>query len=65
MNDLIAVFRMKELSVVTRIKIIKKLGSAINSQYGSNLTEALVYELVIALDPLDEIKDSEHFRKFI
>ena len=52
---------MTELSIGTRIKIIKKLGDAINYQMGANITEPLVYELVLALDPDDEIKDDKHY----
>lgn len=49
MNALIEVFRMKELSIETRIKIIEKLGVLINEQYSSNITEPIVKELVNAL----------------
>ncbi len=56
MDSIIQIFRMNELSVETRIKIIKQLGNAINYQFSANVTEALVYELVLALDPDNEIK---------
>ena len=62
METLIQVFRMNELSIETRIKIIKKLGGAINDQFAMNITEPLVYELVLALDPKNEIKNDEHFK---
>ena len=61
MNDLIAVFRMNELSVETRIEIIKKLGVLINAQYSSNITEPLVIELVLALDPNNDIEQDNHY----
>ena len=51
MNELIDVFRMNEVSVATRCKIIIQLGELINFKYCSNVTEPLVYELVKALDP--------------
>jgi hypothetical protein len=57
MKELIEVFRMSELKVETRIKIIMKLGKAINNEHGMNITEPLVYELVKALDA--ENKDVE------
>ena len=55
---------MNELSIGTRIKIIKTLGAAINNEMGMNITESLVYELVLALDPDDEIKDDEHYKRY-
>ena len=41
---------MTELSKQTRIKIMMQLGDAINYQYAANVTEPLIYELVMALD---------------
>ncbi len=64
MESIIQVFRMTELSVETRIKIIKKLGTAINFEYGSNMTEGLVIELVLALDPENEIVNDEHYKAY-
>lgn len=49
MESIIQIFRMTELSAVTRENIIKKLGIAINNQYDMNITEELVNELVKAL----------------
>lgn len=68
MSDLGALFeiyRTSELFVKTRITLIKKLGNAINKTHGSNITEPLVYELVLLLDPNNEIKDDEHYKRFI
>ena len=65
MESLIQVFRMEEISWITKIRILKQLGISINHQYGSNITEPLVYELVLALNPNDEIKNDEHYKKFI
>ncbi len=65
MESLIQIFRMNEVSVPIRIKIIKELGRAINAQYASNITEPLVYELVLALDPDNQIKDDEHYKKLL
>lgn len=45
MNDLIAVFRMEEVSIDARIRVIEKLGRAINHQYAMNATDDLVKEL--------------------
>jgi len=50
METLIDVFRMTELSVQTRIKVIKQLGEAINWKYARNITEPIVEELVKALE---------------
>ena len=65
MESLIQIFRMNELSIDTRIKIMKHLGNAINNQLGGNITEPLVVELVLALDPENGIKDDEHYRRFV
>ena len=65
MKELIDVFRMNEVSVQTRIKILIRLGHAINFQYGSNATEPLVYELVKALDPENKEVETEHYLKML
>ena len=65
MESLIQVFRMNELSVETRIKILKKLGMAINNQVCMNITNALVYELVLALDPDNEVKNDEYYLRHL
>jgi hypothetical protein len=65
MNALIEVFRMEEVSKETRIRLLKKLGNLINCKYASNVTEPLVYELVLLLDPNDKIKDDTHYLSFI
>lgn len=65
MESIIQIFRMTEISVQARIRIIMTLGKAINMQYGSNLTEELVYELVLQLDPNHKIKTDEHYLIFI
>lgn len=54
MESLIQVFRMEEVSIATRIKIIKELGRVINAQFSANITEPIVRELVLALDPNDK-----------
>lgn len=64
MESIIAVFRMEEISIATRIRIIKALGTAINNQMAMNATEGLVYELVLALDANDPIKDNKHYRRY-
>lgn len=65
MESLVHVFRMNEVSAQTRIRIIKQLGRSINDQFGANCTEGLVYELVLALDPNDEIKDDKHYLAYV
>jgi hypothetical protein len=62
MQELIDVFRMTEVSAQARIKIIIQLGQAINNQFGANLTEGLVYELVKALDPSHELLSDPHYQ---
>ena len=52
---------MSELKVETRIKIIMKLGKAINHEHGMNITEPLVYELVKALDPENKDVEIEYY----
>ena len=61
MKSLIEVFRMTEISPKVRASIIIRLGQAINNQYGMNLTEPLVYELVLFLDPENAILKNTHF----
>ena len=63
MHDLIEVFRMSELSGVTRARVIIKLGRAINDTYAMNITEPLVYELVKLLDDNNPILKDEHYIK--
>jgi hypothetical protein len=41
---------MNEVSIKTRARIIEKLGRAINFQYGANVTDELVAELLSLLD---------------
>jgi hypothetical protein len=65
MEAIISIFRMSELSIATRIKIIKRLGTAMNYQFAANVTEPLVYELVLALDPNNPIKDDPHYSLFM
>ena len=65
MDSIIQIFRMKELSKETRIKIIKRLGRAINHEMACNITEPLVYELVLALDPTNEIKNDSRYLIFV
>lgn len=50
MSEIIAVFRAHELSVAIRIRIMKKLGAALDHQYGMNWTGDIVAELVEALE---------------
>jgi hypothetical protein len=61
MKNLIEVFRMEEISKVTRANLIVKLGEAINYQYASNVTEPVVYELVTLLYPEHEILKKKNF----
>ncbi|TFD96676.1 hypothetical protein E2605_07605 [Dysgonomonas capnocytophagoides] len=63
MKSLIEVFRMEEVSKETRVKIIIKLGRAINDQYGANITEGIVFELVSILDPENPILKDERYSK--
>lgn len=65
MGSLIDIFKMDQINKETRIKIIIKLGIALNNQFASNITESLVYELVLALDPNHPIKNDEHYLRYI
>jgi len=64
MNDLMAVFNM-EISAEARIRILKKLGRLINHQYGSNVTEEIIVELVLQLDPNNDILNDEHYKNYV
>lgn len=61
MKAIIDVFRMEEVSKETRAKIIIKLGNAINYEYGANVTEGIVFELVSILDPNNDILTNERY----
>ena len=65
MESLITVFRMSEVSKEAREKIIIQLGHAINGQFGMNLTEPLVFELVSVLNPDSKILSDPHYLKHI
>lgn len=67
MESIIQIFRMDELSIETRISIMKKLGWAINHQYASNCTEELVIELILALDPEKEpeLRADKHYSMYM
>jgi len=65
MQALIDVFRMKEISAKTRVSIIIKIGISINNQYGMNITEPLVYELVKELDPNNKIINDINYTRFL
>jgi hypothetical protein len=61
MNALIDVFRMNELTPSTRTSMIIQLGKLINNEYGSNVTEPIVYELVKILEPDNPILRQKEF----
>lgn len=61
MKDLIEVFKMTEISKQKRASLIIKLGIAINCEYQSSITEAVVFELVSILDPENEILTQERY----
>lgn len=50
MKEIIDVFRMNEISKDIRVKIITKLGRAINDKYCMDITGELVDELVAILE---------------
>lgn len=55
-SSLIAVYRMDELKPETRVRVIKKLGEAINYSFAANITEPIVAELVELLTKSNEIE---------
>ena len=63
MKELIEVFRMTEVSIEVRCRIIIQLGHALNAEYGMNITEPLVYELVKQLDPDNKAVETEPYLK--
>ena len=63
MKDLIEVFRMYELDKKTRARVIIKLGDMINYTHGANITEDIVYELVMILDPENEVIKAERYQR--
>ncbi len=65
MEDIIQIFRMEELTKDVRIRIMVKLGDAINYKYASNVTEPLVVELILLLDPENEILKQTRYSKHL
>lgn len=65
MQALIEVFRMVEVTPQTRVRIIIQLGNAINMEYGMNVTQPLVYELVKQLDPDNEKIKNEYYTRHL
>jgi hypothetical protein len=63
MKELIEIFRMTEISAETRARLIIKLGNSINFQFGNNLTEPVVFELVSILDPSNPLLSDKDFRR--
>ena len=63
MKELLDVYKMSEVSVQTRVSLIIKIGKFLNDQYGMNISEPLVYELVELLDPAHEILSNSHYKK--
>ena len=61
MKELIEVFRMNEVSITVRCRILIKLGHLINAEFGMNITEPIVYELVKQLDPNNKEVESPHY----
>lgn len=61
MKEIIEIFRMTELDPKTRARIIIKLGKAINDTMGMNITEPIVYELVLILEPENPILADKHY----
>ena len=49
MKELFEVFRMDSLSIEARIRVMKKLGVALDNQYGMNWTEEIIAELTSIL----------------
>jgi len=66
MEDLIAVFNMDQLSVETRIRVLKKLCTAINYKYAANVCEPITIELILILDPSKEteLRQDDFFKYY-
>lgn len=63
MKDLIEIYRMTEVSVATRCNLLVKAANLINFQCGANITEPLVYELLMLLDPNHKTLKDKTFLK--
>tara|TARA_R110000772_G_scaffold239773_1_gene351860 strand:+ start:410 stop:571 length:162 start_codon:yes stop_codon:yes gene_type:complete len=50
MKEVIAVFEMKNISDDTKIKVLRKLGRALNDEYAMNWTGEIIDELVDILE---------------
>ena len=64
-TTLIDIFRMNEISSKVRANLIIKLGNAMNHEMGSNITEPIVYELVLILDKNNKILTNDHYLKIV
>jgi F0F1-type ATP synthase beta subunit len=65
MQELIEIFKMENLNKENKIKIIKEIGIFINEQFKNNVSEGLVIELVLALDPENNIKDEPRYKWYL
>lgn len=63
MKEIIEIFKTTEISPKVRAKIIIELGHIINYKLGTNITEPLVYELVLFLDPNNEIISQDRYTR--
>jgi hypothetical protein len=63
MRDLVEIYRMTELSVEVRCRLIVKVGQLVNYQYGANVTEPIVHELLALLDSSHPLLKEEVFCK--
>ena len=65
MEELMNIFRMTEISVSARIRLLKKVGHLVNYQYSSNVTEPIIIELIMILDPNYDFSKDDHLKNFI
>jgi len=50
MEEIFFIFKMEEISVKTKVRIMRKLGAAMDNQMGMNYTGDIIDELVALLD---------------
>ena len=61
MSELIAIYNMSDVVPTTRVRMLFKMGKLINYRYASNITEPMIYELVLLLIPNFSDWPSEYY----
>ena len=61
LSILFEIYKYNEISVISRINLLKSFGKAINDTLGMNVTEPIIYELVKNLDANNKLLNDSHY----